>query len=914
MEVFDVGEDTDSSRFDTEIVFGLFPNGQNSTDLGEFGSITQTTAAKPGTDITLSRPFSGAFLDVTVDAIPDEKIVTFTPATTVTRTTGFNEGTLRIISVDPIKTLVYGYNSANLTFGAMGTIPLEYLGQEYVVVVRANPGLGQVVISSLGQPTLVKISPNAVFEFNEILYDGTENLVIEIPAWGQMTVTTSSNDFTGSRILANQSVSVVSGAACAYTPDAIDGTCDYAIEQLLPYDRWGTVFNVPPFNGASASGYFVQVTAARDNTTVIVNGSQVDLNQRQTFDLDVADDTMLRITSNQPVQVMKFMKGTISMVLVPPEEQYTNQVTHVRMNPIQSHSFSHHFTIVTTCSSSSGLSVVYKNAGASETTVSLGSFSLLNHSGICAFSGTGQEGLTYKIAHSEPQSAFYVEVYGTSLSGSFAFVGNQLYKRLRCIDYRNDFLFGTTPSVTTQGSKTTTSMSQLNTSETTKGLLATTTESTSLDVTFTNSTFESTLSDPANNVTSTMGTVISETTKPAHSPTPIVNTTSATGTTVTAVASIDLSNSTTVSAAKATNGTTSVDSNSATSRIITTGTSNVTAYTNFTSSTASAAASLNTLDITSSSDPNANSYSPVTDSSNTAYPNSTSSAVVTHSSASSADSNASVSAIATNASITASSVYTGNTSEVATTNTSLAGHRAPATTDSALDDATNTPVSTTVAVASSADAFTTSATTASQATSSVGESISTNTHSSTIINQPLPRIIELQETTLRLSPGEVTTASDAMTEYIMASTVQPTTSPSSRATTFSSSSSITADLQSECVNVDSSFTSSPAEQTSDPTTACATSTIPREVSTFVNSSSITSTSKNLTSTLSAMKMCFYLAQLKLEMKRSVSSPLCVAATMRSSSSPSASSFITSLLQSSWVYGHSAEIEELKKMA
>nr|XP_054772138.1 mucin-22-like [Lytechinus pictus] len=892
MEVFDVGEDTDSSRFDTEIVFGLFPNGQNSTDLGEFGSITQTTAAKPGTDITLSRPFSGAFLDVTVDAIPDEKIVTFTPATTVTRTTGFNE--------EP-------------HVRAMGTIPLEYLGQEYFVVVRANPGLGQVVISSLGQPTLGQDSPNAVFEFNEILYDGTENLVIEIPAWGQMTVTTSSNDFTGSRILANQSVSVVSGASCAYTPDAIDGTCDYAIEQLLPYDRWGTVFNVAPFNGASASGYFVQVTAARDNTTVIVNGSQVDLNQKQTFDLDVADDTMLRITSNQPVQVMKLMKGTISMVLVPPEEQYTNQVTHVRMNPIQSHSFSHHFTIVTTCSSSSGLSVVYKNAGASETTVSLGSFSLLNYSGICAFSGTGQEGLTYKIAHSEPQSAFYVEAYGTSLSGSFAFVGNQLYKRLRCIDYRNDFLFGTTPSVTTQRSKTTTSMSQLNTSETTKGLLATTTESTSLDGTFANSTFESTLSDPANNVTSTMGTVISETTKPAHSPTLIFNPTSTTGTTVTAVASIDLSNSTTVSVAKATNGTTSVDSNSATSRIITTGTSNITAYTNSTSSTVSAAATLNTLDITSSSDPNANSYSPVTDSSNTAYPNSTSFAVVTHFSASSADSNASVSAIATNANITASSVYTVNTSEVAITNTSLAGHRAPATTDSALHDATNTLVSTTVAVASSADAFSTTATTASQATSSVGlgESMSTNTHSSTIINQPIPLIIELQETTARLSPGEVTTASDATTEYIMTSTVQPTTSPSSRAATFSSSSSITADLQSEFVNVDSSFTSSPAEQTSDPTTACATSTIPREVSTFVNSSSITSTSKNLTSTrtsTSAMKMCFYLAQLKLEMKRSVSSPLCAAAAMQSSSSPSAPSFIASLLQSSWVYGHSAEIE------
>lgn len=331
--------------------------------------------------------------------------------------------------------MFFKFLSKNLRFGAMGTIPLEYLGQEYFVVVRADPGLGQLVISSTGQPTLVRLTPNAAFKFDEILYDGANELDIELPAWSQALITTRYNDFTGSRILANQSVSVVSGTACAYSPDALDGPCDYAIEQLLPYDRWGTIFNVAPFSGGATSGYFVQVTAGRDNTTATINGTRVDLNIGETFDLDITEDSILRITSEQPVQVVKFMKGVTSMVLVPPEEQYTNQTTYIRMEDIEDHSFSHYFTVVTSCFNSSGLNVTHEKFGMSETMISLASFSLWINDGVCAFSSTGTPDHTYTITHSDPQSRFFVEVYARSSSGTFAYVGNQRYERLRCIDY-----------------------------------------------------------------------------------------------------------------------------------------------------------------------------------------------------------------------------------------------------------------------------------------------------------------------------------------------------------------------------------------------------------------------------------------------------------------------------------------------
>ena len=303
-------------------------------------------------------------------------------------------------------------------------------------MVRAGPGFGQLVISSTGEATLVRLTPNAEYTYNEVLYSHGEDHFIEIPAWYQAIITTSTNNFTGSRIVANRTVSVVSGSSCAYSPGTSSGVCDYVIEQLLPYDRWGTIFNVSPFN-TGPTGYFVQVTAGRDNTTISLHEAEVTLDQGETHDIVIPNNTMIRLTSNQPVQVMQYMTEPMSMVLIPPEEQYTNTTAYIRMHAHQTHGLflSHYFNIIVECTAISGFQIFYESTSQEPTPVSY-HHSWSGNNGICGFAVLGNEFISYYIQPGDPDVKFYISIYGIhNGTASFAYIGTQRYERLRCIDY-----------------------------------------------------------------------------------------------------------------------------------------------------------------------------------------------------------------------------------------------------------------------------------------------------------------------------------------------------------------------------------------------------------------------------------------------------------------------------------------------
>ena len=242
----------------------------------------------------------------------------------------------------------------DVTYGGTAAIPESYLGQEYFVVVMVNPGPGQVVITTTGEPTLVRITPNAAFRYNEVLYQAGQDYDIEVPTWYQIVITTDTADFSGSRILANRSVSVISGSSCAYALGLTSGNCDYAIEQLVSFDRWGTKFYLAPFYDG-AEGYHVLVTAGISDTHVTVDGSTVQLDMGMNYRLDVTTNKMIRVASDQPVQVIQFMKDSATMVTIPPNEQYTTWDTYFRLNGDEHTStplgftFSHYFHIVVGC-------------------------------------------------------------------------------------------------------------------------------------------------------------------------------------------------------------------------------------------------------------------------------------------------------------------------------------------------------------------------------------------------------------------------------------------------------------------------------------------------------------------------------------------------------------------------------------
>ncbi|XP_041474683.1 mucin-22-like [Lytechinus variegatus] len=511
-----VGDHADSTRFASDFIFGLPASGQSSSYIGDYGCFVQTTQPF-GTDFNAARPARDEVGVYTISAeLPQHMKLTFTAGPSVTRDTGLHNGTLRVFLENTLVMYLFGANTDDEAYGATAVIPLEYLGQEYFVSVRAGPSPGEVVISSTGEATLICLTPNGPFTYNGISYSAPLSSVqFEIPAWYQMVITSSSNDFTGSRILANTTVSVVSGSACAVSPRQGSDSCDYAMEHLMPYDKWGTIFNVPPFIDGVSTGFYVQITAGRDDTTINVDGTVIGLDQGQTESRDVNSiNAILRITSDKPIQVVQVLDGATSMVVIPPEEQYTLQTSYFRLSGASSLDFffNHFFTIVAPCSSSSGITVTSSVSGFAD----LAPSSTINGGTMCAYYHQGIELATYTVSQSDPDGAFFVVNYGRYGSAGYAYVGAQKYETQRCTDYQTITCNPPTTTVQTATTSPTTTTPQMTTTITTTTDAPTTTLSTE---------------PPTTTVTTTTQTIT--TTRSTEPPTTTVTTTTQTITTAT---------------------------------------------------------------------------------------------------------------------------------------------------------------------------------------------------------------------------------------------------------------------------------------------------------------------------------------------------------------------------------------------
>ena len=91
--------------FSTRFVYGLFPGGESDTDLGQIGSYILSLDSATA---TVARPADEVSLDFIVSAMPYRFLLTYTPETTVTRTTGLHTGSVELTSNNDISLFLYG--------------------------------------------------------------------------------------------------------------------------------------------------------------------------------------------------------------------------------------------------------------------------------------------------------------------------------------------------------------------------------------------------------------------------------------------------------------------------------------------------------------------------------------------------------------------------------------------------------------------------------------------------------------------------------------------------------------------------------------------------------------------------------------------------------------------------------------
>lgn len=283
--------------------------------------------------------------------LPDKSVIDFevTPGaiTTIDIPSSFiaseadgieNKG-IHILSNDDIT--VYGLNQKSASTDAFLGLPVDILGNEYVVLSYTSLQANTTLASELG---IVATIDNT--ELTIIPASNTNNRQAGVPfnitlqkgETFQLIAGVSNGDLTGSIIRSNNPIAVFSGNTCANVPFGIRA-CDHMIEQIPPATSLGQSFVTAPLATRRAGDIF-RIVSTKNGTNVSVNGTggfdeNFSLNVGEFAEINIPSDVYVKIESNQAVLVGQYSKGQDSdgvtsdpfMMLIPPFEQFQNQYT-----------------------------------------------------------------------------------------------------------------------------------------------------------------------------------------------------------------------------------------------------------------------------------------------------------------------------------------------------------------------------------------------------------------------------------------------------------------------------------------------------------------------------------------------------------------------------------------------------------
>ena len=156
----------------------------------------------------------------------------------------------------------------------------------------------------------------------------------------------SPQDLTGTKIIANKPISVLSGHECAQVPWNVP-YCDYLIEQIPPTVLWGKVYYIAPL--VHKTSYTIKVLAAYNSTlvTIYCSNNFVDvsytINEGEFFNISLSQYNYCSIHSNKNVLVVQFSHGSSEdnnygdpmMTLVPSTNLYSNRFDFSTIYPTQ---------------------------------------------------------------------------------------------------------------------------------------------------------------------------------------------------------------------------------------------------------------------------------------------------------------------------------------------------------------------------------------------------------------------------------------------------------------------------------------------------------------------------------------------------------------------------------------------------
>ncbi|XP_041475836.1 IgGFc-binding protein-like [Lytechinus variegatus] len=250
-------------------------------------------------------------------------------------TTDVINSTVVLTSDQDIKVISYSLMKA--TSDAFSVVPMKYLGREYFlalfsIMTSEKSFRGTVTISALDKKARIEIFLNSTVQFQNGIYYNSDILRYTLSPFESLQLRPKYTNITGSRVVANTSVTVTVGADCADVPEGVQ-YCDHLAEQLAPVEAWGVLYVLSPFP-MRRSGYLFQIVAGRNNTTVSYNGSKSYMNMGDYLTVDIPSQNMTFVSADKPISIIQYVKGKNSdsmtnsdpsMIRVSPIEQYVKR-------------------------------------------------------------------------------------------------------------------------------------------------------------------------------------------------------------------------------------------------------------------------------------------------------------------------------------------------------------------------------------------------------------------------------------------------------------------------------------------------------------------------------------------------------------------------------------------------------------
>ena len=243
-----------------------------------------------------------------------------------------------VTCASPIEHIYYGISTSRTQSGFTSSYSSMILvvGTEDNIQLKLT--VPQSVTISVGTDT-TELTPHTEYSFT---INNLQTVLIE-----------SLEDLTGTKIITNNEVSVMSGHQAVNTPFSLNFT-DHLIEQLPSTEYWGNEFYIVPLFRRS---YTIKVLAAYNltNVTIYCNGMAdgYTINEGQFMTKTLMPQEYCAVASSRKVLVAQFSNGQSAqvtttgepmMTLVPATIQYLNQLHFSTI--ISSVNYSHYVNII----------------------------------------------------------------------------------------------------------------------------------------------------------------------------------------------------------------------------------------------------------------------------------------------------------------------------------------------------------------------------------------------------------------------------------------------------------------------------------------------------------------------------------------------------------------------------------------